>query len=128
MVTGAHRSLPFVPMRRLLLVVTLLAFPIGAAGCSSKPSAPCESPTVTTTVELQNSTFAPGCIATMAGQTLTLHNADDTPHTFTVKGTSVDVKIDSGQTASADLTGLAPGAYTVTCLYHPDMTESLQVT
>ena len=115
-------------MHRFLLVVALLTLPIAVAGCSSKPPATCESPTATTTVESQNSTFAPGCITTTSGQTLTLHNADDTPHTFTVKGTGVDVKIDSGQTASADLTGVAAGTYTVTCLYHPEMTESLQVT
>jgi len=125
-VTGARRSLPFVIMRRLLLAAALVAFPIAAAGCSSK-TATCESPTTTTTVDIQNTTFAPSCISTTAGQTLTLHNADDTPHTFTVKGTDIDVKIDGGQTASASLDGIAPGTYAVTCLYHPQMTESLQV-
>ena len=63
-----------------------------------------------------------------AGQTLTLHNADDTPHTFTVKGTDVDVKLDGGQTAEASLAGVAAGTYAVSCLYHPQMTESLLVT
>ena len=58
----------------------------------------------------------------------TLHNADDTPHTFTVKGTDVDVKIEGGQTAEASLAGVAAGTYAVSCLYHPQMTESLQVT
>jgi len=113
-------------MRRLLLAVALVALPIAAAGCSSKP-ATCESPSATTTVDMQNSTFAPGCVSTAAGQTLTLRNADDTPHTFTVKGTDIDVKIEGGQTASASLAGVAPGTYAVTCLYHPQMTESLQV-
>lgn len=126
MVTCGHRSLPFEPMRRLLLTIALVAFPIVAAGCSAKP-ATCESPTATTTVDMQNSTFAPGCVSTAAGQTLTLHNADDAPHTFTVKGTDIDVKIEGGQTASASLAGVAPGTYAVTCLYHPQMTESLQV-
>lgn len=126
MVTGAGRSLPFVAMRRLLLTLALVAFPIVAGGCSSK-TATCESPTTTTTVDIQNSTFAPGCVSTAAGQTLSLHNGDDTPHTFTVKDTDIDVKIEGGQTASASLEGIAPGTYAVTCLYHPQMTESLQV-
>jgi len=126
-VTGTRQSLPFSPMRRLLLALTLVAFPIVLAGCSSKP-ATCESPTKTTTVGIQNSIFSPGCVSTAAGQTLTIHNADDTPHTFTIKGTGVDVKIEGGQDGSADLTGIAPGIYSVTCLYHPQMTESLQVT
>ena len=114
-------------MRRTLLVVALVALPLSAVGCSS-PSATCDAPTTTTTVELQNSTFAPGCVSAGAGETLTLHNADDTPHTFTVKGTDVDVKIEGGQTAEAPLAGVAAGTYAVSCLYHPQMTGSLQVT
>lgn len=113
-------------MRRLLLAVALVALPIAVAGCSSKP-ATCDAPISTTTVDIQNSTFAPGCVSTAAGQTLTVHNADDAPHTFTIKGTSVDVKIDGGQDAQASLAGVAAGTYTVTCLYHPQMTESLHV-
>ncbi|MEP6759506.1 MAG: cupredoxin domain-containing protein [Actinomycetota bacterium] len=114
-------------MRRLLLAAMLLAVSPVAAGCSSTPPT-CASPTVTTTVEMQNSTFAPTCISATAGQTLTLHNADTTPHTFTIKGTDVDVKIDASATSEAALSGVAPGTYTVTCLYHPQMTQTLQVT
>ena len=114
-------------MRRTLLAAVLIALPLSAVGCSSSSSVSCDAPT-TTTVDIQNSTFTPGCVSTTAGQTLTLHNADDTPHTFTIKGTDVDVKIDGGQTAEASLAGVAVGTYAVGCLYHPQMTGSLQVT
>ena len=114
-------------MRRTLLAVVLIALPLSAVGCSSSASASCDVPTTTTTVDMQNSTFTPSCVSTTAGQTLTLHNADDTPHTFTVKGTDVDVKIDGGLTAEASLVGVAAGTYAVSCLYHPQMTGSLQV-
>ena len=112
---------------RHLLVVALIAASVTLAGCSSG-SATCDAPTVTTTVDMQNSTFSPGCVSAATGQTLTLHNADDTPHTFTVKGTGVDVKLEGGQTGEASLAGVAAGTYGVSCLYHPQMTESLQVT
>ncbi len=115
-------------MRRTLLAVALLALPLSTVGCGSSSSASCDVPTTATTVDIQNSTFTPACLSTTAGQTLALHNADDTPHTFTVKGTDVDVKIDGGQTAQASLAGVAAGTYAVSCLYHPQMTASLQVT
>ena len=113
-------------MRRLVLAAALIALPIAAAGCGSK-SATCDTPTATTAVEIQNSTFAPACVSTATGQTLTLHNGDDTPHTFTVKGTDIDVKVEGGASGSATLAGLAPGTYAVVCLYHPQMTETLQI-
>ena len=114
-------------MRHLLVTFALLAASVTVAGCSSG-SATCDAPTVTTTVDIQNSTFSPGCVRAATGETLTLHNADDTAHTFTVKGTGVDVKLDGGQTGEASLAGVAAGTYAVSCLYHPQMTESLQVT
>jgi plastocyanin len=114
-------------MRHLFVAVALIAASVTVAGCSSG-SATCDPPTATTTVDIQNSTFSPGCVSAATGQTLTLHNADDTAHTFTVKGTGVDVKLDGGQTGEASLAGVAAGTYAVSCLYHPEMTESLQVT
>jgi len=114
-------------MRRLLFTLALLAASITVVGCSSG-SATCDAPTATTAVDIQNSTFSPGCVSVATGQTLTLHNTDDTAHTFTVKGTGVDVKLEGGQTGEASLAGVAAGTYAVSCLYHPQMTESLQVT
>jgi len=102
---------------------------LGAA-CStgSSGAATCASPTKTTEVDMENIAFSPACVSATANDTLSLVNKDSTPHTFTVKGTSVNVTIDSGQTASASLSGIAPGTYSVTCQFHPAMTETLQVT
>jgi plastocyanin len=112
-------------MRRILLAV-LLALPVGVS-CTSKASA-CDTPTETTTVDIQNTAFAPACISASSGATLSIVNHDDTPHTFTVKNTSINVKLDGGATGQASLAGLAPGTYSVVCTYHPQMTETLQVT
>ena len=72
--------------------------------------------------------LTPSCISATANDTLNLVNKDTTEHTFTVKGTSINVTIEGGQTATAPLTGIAPGTYSVTCQFHPQMTETLQVT
>jgi plastocyanin len=116
-------------MRRLLLCAVIALLPALSA-CSSNDggAAACDSPTQTTTVDMQNLAFAPACVSATANDTLSLVNHDQAPHTFTVTGTSINVNIDGGQTSQASLTGLAPGTYSVTCTYHPTMTEVLRVT
>jgi plastocyanin len=114
-------------MHRVLLVVALVAFSVAAASCDAGPPT-CDTPTDTTTVDMEGSAFAPECVAVSADQTLTLINADDAPHTYTVSGTGVDVKIEGRATAEAVLLGIAPGTYAVTCLYHPEMTATLRIT
>ncbi len=114
-------------MIRRLAVAALLALPLGTAvACSSSPPS-CDAPTATTTVDMQENLFAPACAEAHATDTLTLVNHDDIPHTYTVKSTDVNVKLDGGATATAALTGIAPGTYAVTCLYHPQMTATLRV-
>jgi plastocyanin len=111
------------------VVVALALVGLGAA-CStgSSGAANCDAPTKTTEVDMQNIAFTPSCVSATANDTLSLVNKDTTAHTFTVKGTSINVTIDAGQTASAPLTGIAPGIYPVTCQFHPAMTETLQIT
>jgi plastocyanin len=102
-----------------------------AAACSTsggEQPAACDTPTETTTVDMQGLAFAPGCVSATANDTLSLVNHDATVHTFTVKQTSINVNIEGGQTAQAPLIGIAPGTYTVTCQFHPTMTEVLRIT
>jgi plastocyanin len=112
-------------MRRILLAA-FLAVPFGVA-CSSK-AATCDTPTSTTTVDVAQNAFSPACVVATGTSTLSVVNHDDTPHTFTVKDTNVDVQLDAGGTAQAALSGIAPGVYDVICTYHPQMTETLQIT
>ena len=116
----------------LRLVVSLAVFALAALGgvaCSTNDGAAptCDQPTKQTEVDMENMAFAPACISATANDTWNLVNKDSAAHTFTVKGTSINVSIDGGQTASAPLTGIAPGTYSVTCQFHPQMTETLQV-
>jgi len=117
-------------MRRIVLLVVVVSLAsLGAACSSSGASGPaCDSPTKTTEVDMQNIAFTPTCVSATANDTLSLVNRDPTEHTFTVKGTGINVTIEAGQTATAPLTGIAPGTYSVTCQFHPQMTQTLQVT
>jgi plastocyanin len=116
-------------MQRFLLCLTIAAAPVFAA-CSTSDSgaATCETPTQTTTVDIQDMAFSASCVAATANDTLSVVNHDQVVHTYTVTGTSINVNVDAGQTAQADLTGIAPGTYSVTCQYHPTMKASLRVT
>jgi plastocyanin len=117
-------------MRRIVVAVAALALlALGTACSTGGGGAPtCDTPTKGTEVDMQNMAFSPTCISATANDTLSLVNHDSAEHTFTVKGTSINVTIDGGQTATAPLTGIAPGTYSVTCQFHPSMTETLQVT
>ena len=72
--------------------------------------------------------YRPNCPALAVGDTISLDNRGATPHTFTLKGTAVDVEIDAGERGTADLTGVQPGEYVVTCTYHPQMVAVARIT
>ena len=116
-------------MPRLALSLALFALAgLGVACSTNDGTAPtCDQPTKQTEVDMDMA-FAPACISATANDTLQLVNKDSAEHTFTVKGTSINVTIDGGQTATAPLTGIAPGTYSVTCQFHPQMTQTLQIT
>jgi plastocyanin len=115
-------------MRRLLVCLAIAVAALPACSTSGGGGTTCDTPTKTTTVDMQNMAFTTACVSATANDTLSLVNHDQAPHTFTVKGTSINVNIDGGQTQSAALTGIAPGTYSVICTYHPTMTETLQIT
>jgi len=115
-------------MRRLLVCLAIAVAVLPAYSTSGGGGTTCDTPTKTTTVDMQNMAFTTACVSATANDTLSLVNHDQAPHTFTVKGTSINVNIDGGQTQSAALTGIAPGTYSVICTYHPTMTETLQIT
>jgi plastocyanin len=110
----------------LTLFALLLAVPIAA--CSSGSGTPaCTNPVATTSVELQDYAFSPSCAEAAPDATLTLTNAGQPIHSFTVKGTDLNVSVDAGASAQVSLSGIAPGDYTVVCIYHPQMVGALRV-
>lgn len=113
-------------MRSVGAGAIILMTVVGSA-CSSPAKADCAQPQVATTVTVSDFAYRPGCIAAVAGATLSVVNQDSAPHTFTIRGTNVDVTIGSDETGSVPLTGLAPGTYSVICRFHPQMVGGLRV-
>ncbi len=81
-------------------------------------------------VALNNYLFDPARIEVESGAMIEVQNANaNTPHTFTVRGTEIDVSLEplASDTAVIDLD---PGSYTVFCKLHTsfDMEAELTVT
>ena len=115
-------------MRTTVITLALAALTLGA--CSSDaPSAEelCPTPTDTTTVEMADFSYTPGCVAVDAGASLELRNTGQAPHTFTVNDTEIDVNVAAGETGTADLSDVVAGTYEVVCTLHPQMEGALQV-
>lgn len=80
------------------------------------------------TVQANNFAFDPAELEIAPGENLTLKNGNaNTPHTFTIDGTDVDVEL--APLAEEDATiDLEPGTYDFFCRLHPDMQGTLTVT
>jgi plastocyanin len=107
----------------LLALATLLP----ACDGDAAPAEPCSDPAPATSVQLADFAFEPDCLSVDAGATITLENVGDAPHTFTVGGTDVDLKVDPGASDEVGFDGVDPGTYSVTCTFHPQMTATLTV-
>jgi plastocyanin len=81
-------------------------------------------------VALNNYLFDPARIEVESGVTIAVQNANaNTPHTFTVKGTEIDVSLEP-LTSDTAVIDLDPGTYSVFCRLHTsfDMEAELTVT
>jgi plastocyanin len=80
------------------------------------------------TVQVNNFLFAPSDIEVAAGSEIEVRNGNaNTPHTFTVEGTDVDLELSPMD--SEDVTiDLDRGSYDVICRFHGQMTATLTVT
>lgn len=100
--------------------------PTGATGQTGEAGAGGAS----LSVALNNYLFDPARIEAESGVTIELQNANaNTPHTFTVRGTEIDVSLEP-LTSDAAVIDLDPGSYTVICKLHTsfDMQAELTVT
>jgi plastocyanin len=101
---------------------------VAAVGCSKGSSTTrCQDPTQASSVELKDFAYSPVCTAAASSATLTLSNTGSQPHSFTVKGTRVDVMVPPGQHADASLAGIPAGTYEVVCTLHPQMVAALRI-
>lgn len=61
--------------------------------------------------------FSPSSLTVRRGQTITLDNVGDAPHTFTIGDEGIDVTNDPGQVRTVAV-DLAPGTYAFLCRFH----------
>jgi plastocyanin len=113
------------PLVRISLLGALVLAGAACGGDDAPP--PCTAAGPTDTVELQDFAFSPTCIEAPAGSTIHLTNDGDAPHSFTVDGADASADVDAGETADVSLDGVAAGTYEVHCVYHPQMTATLNV-
>ena len=115
-------------MRRpaAIVIVGLLASAVVACSKGS-PQVTCADPTQTTTVDVREFSYTPACVEAASGSTLTITDSGSQPHSFTVKGTEVNVMVPPGTQAQVPLGGVAPGTYRVVCTIHPQMVAALKV-
>lgn len=114
-------------MKPPLVVCALALVAAGGAACGGSAAPTCTDPVSATTVDVKDFAFDPGCAAVPQDATLTLTDTGGAPHSFTVKGTDVNVTLNPGDTQTADLAGIAPGVYAVVCTYHPQMNGALKI-
>lgn len=78
-------------------------------------------------VQANNFAFDPAELEFEAGEDILVKNGNaNTPHTFTVDGTDVEVELDPLEEAELTL-DLDPGTYGFRCEFHPQMTGTLTI-
>jgi plastocyanin len=108
----------------LLGIVVLLA---SCGGDGGGGDGVCANPVEAETVVLSDFAFRPDCLRAAEGAQISLRNTGEAPHTFTIAGTTVDLNLPAGTSTDANLSGVEPGRYTVTCTFHPQMEATLTV-
>ena len=78
-------------------------------------------------ITIQGFAFDPPCFKAASASSIEIVNEDSVTHTFTIKGTIVDVQIDGGGRFGGESAGLAPGTYDFFCKIHPQMTGTVIV-
>jgi plastocyanin len=114
-------------MRIARLALLALVAILPACQGDGAPPKPCNDPVAATKVDLADFAFAPDCVSVGTGSTIELENTGDAPHTFTVTGTDLDVKLDPGTSDEVTFGTVDPGSYAVTCTFHPQMEATLTV-
>jgi plastocyanin len=113
--------------KRVALLLVLAALAVSACSGSDEPPE-CTNPVDTTSVDMTDFDYAPDCIEVSAGETLSVSNSGDILHTFTVRDTDIDVRVDAASRGEVTIEGLAPGSvYEVVCTLHSNMSAALKI-
>jgi plastocyanin len=102
----------------------LLAAALLLAGCGGGSDTKTKTTTAAggTTIDLEqdNFYFKPSSVDVKGGTTITvnLKNEGSTAHTFTIESPAVDVTVDAGKTATAEVALPASGTVAFYCRFH----------
>ncbi len=113
-------------LRRWVLVMAVL---VGScAGTGSVPTEPVTTEAAATSIIAEDFRFVPATVEVAPGGSIELQNRGGVTHTWTVLSTTieqesdlapdlvlVEARAETGSSARADLTGIAPGRYQVVC-------------
>ena len=77
-------------------------------------------------VTMVDNAFQPAEVTAAAGDSLTIVNTGQAPHTFTVEGGEIDEELEPGAETEVTI-DLEAGSYPVVCEFHPEMTGTLTV-
>jgi plastocyanin len=100
----------------------------GDEGPSIAPDCTDVSGNASSSVELVDYAFHPGCLIVGADEPLTLTNTGEAVHTFTIDDRGVDLELGPGDTRTVrDGLRLDPGVYQLRCTLHPQMLGTIEV-
>lgn len=68
-------------------------------------------------LELADFEFSPADLTVSTGDTITLENRGETPHTFTIADEGVDEQVEAGESGEVTI-DLEPGTYDFVCTIH----------
>jgi plastocyanin len=126
-------------VKRATILAALVAV-LAAAACSGGDAEPveetgssateadqgCDSPVETATIQIADLAFDPNCIELPAGtDSLTIENADDTNHTFTIAEINLNTEIGPSADVGVDVAAINDGVWAFRCTIHPQMTGFL---
>jgi plastocyanin len=93
----------------------------GGGGCTAEKATALSGP-----LTIQGRAFSPDCFKVASGSTISVDNKDFVGHTFTVKGSNIDLHLLGGQAGSASAP--AVGTYDFICTLHLGMRGTIVVT
>jgi plastocyanin len=96
-------------------LVAVLGLAFTAVGVMS--DAPAQAQAGGKTIDIKDFTNNPAQLAVKVGETITVKNEDQAPHTVTAKDGAFNVTVNPGGTAT--LTVSAAGDHPYDCTYHP---------
>jgi plastocyanin len=116
-------------MRHALIAALLGAALLAGCGSDDEGAAAPAGAASTTKIDIKDFKYSPTPATVKAGETVTVPNEDDAPHTLTASSSKSD--FDSGTikgNATGSVTFTKPGTYAYFCEFHPYMKGSVTVT